>query len=151
MRLVALMFALLACGCVGSGEARNPLESPKRASTAPVASAAAAPVESDAAPAAIPEAPTLPTLTRVQAMKELFLQRKAAEDARAALEQRFLRLAEGLSVAELKELNEFLGQHGVQLHRRCQNPDHNHDEDTPDHQEEDEQGDGPPAEKGRVY
>lgn len=133
MRLVALMLALVTSGCLATGDPHNPME--KKSDVAPVSS--------QKAPAAAPEpemrpTPVLPTLTRVQAMKEIFLKRQASLQEQKALQERFMRLANDLSVEELKELNEFLSPFGVQLHRKCQNPDHHHSEANPDDRREDQ-------------
>lgn len=134
MRFAVLSLVLALVGCLATQEPHNPTKRPEDASTAPVKSSA------DAAPAEAPESAPLPTLTRVQTMKRLFLQRKAAAEAVEALQARFMSLAEGMTSEELAELNDFLKQHGVQLHRKCQNPNHNHDENNPDDKKEDEQG-----------
>jgi hypothetical protein len=84
-------------------------------------------------------------------MKELFLKQRAAEELREGYQQRFLRLAHGLSIEELAELNEFLGDYGVRLNRKCQNPDHNHDEENPDDKQEDEEQQGDGHEKGEAF
>lgn len=117
MRFTALALVLTLVGCLGTGPHVNPMKRKKKekAEAAPVATATAAPVGSSAAPA---ETPELPTLTRVQAMKEAFLARKKAQEAAQEAHHRFFRLANGLTPDELKELNEWLHQFGIELKRK---------------------------------
>lgn len=113
MRFAVIVASIIAVGCVGSNPSRNPLRGVSDSPTT-VASSSVAAVATEATP----------VLSRVEQMKALFEQRHESQN-------KFMELAEGLSASEFKELNLWLEHYGVQLNRQCQDPNHNHDEDSP--------------------
>lgn len=120
MRFFIYPFVLLFMGgCFSTQEPHNPMD---RSSTAPVESSAPA----DETPE-VPEAPSLAPTSRVEMIKEMFT-------LRLELQSQILQTAEGLTPEELKEINAWLAQHGVELRKsgKCTNPDHDHgsDEDS---------------------
>lgn len=148
--VLALSLTLALAGCLAVQEPHDPTARP---SAAPVTSEAApAPVQSKApATASGPEEQTLSdvrkefeALSTVEKMKQLFTLKKT-------LEKQFMELAPTLSVEELAELNAWLEQHGIQLHRKCQNPNHDHSGGGPDDQEEDEQRQEDGSQRGEVF
>jgi hypothetical protein len=112
MRVVLLSMVICLGGCLASQTSHNPLK--KKASVAPVASETPEAAEPEAAPPRI--------LSRVEMMQELFL-------TQLDMNAQILKLAEGMSPAELKEINEFLAPFGTELtpKKGCDNPNHGHD------------------------
>ena len=108
MRVVLLSMVLILGGCLATQPPHNPLK--KKEKEAPVVSAKVA-VKPKAKPKPEPElAPELP-LNKVELMKEMFL---VQQDLKAQV----LKLAEDLSDEELAELNRFLTDYGVTIHRK---------------------------------